>query len=152
LTSTNSGEKNDKKVVKPLTSVHVVHYVCSNCGEEEEQAKLCSSCKAPSRIIKVTELYGDEANDYLEKIKAGVAQGSAGIQSEQYDDSIPGVGGEEADGGGDTMSDVQLGDIFPDDDSSEKTYVDNLGDDFESALDILDQEDDEEDIEELPEL
>ena len=152
MDSSKSNDKNDKKVVRPLTSVHVVHYACTNCGEEEEDVQLCSACKAPSRVIKVTELYGEEATEYLETLKKEPAKEASGIQSEQYDDSILGVGGEEVVGEG-AVDNVALGEIFPEsEDSKDKNYVEDLGDDFESALDILDQEDDDEDLEDLPEL
>jgi hypothetical protein len=152
----DSKKGNDKKVVKPLNSVHVIHYSCSNCGDEEEYAKLCSSCKAPMRVIQVVELYGEEADEYLEKLNqkeesSKKKENSGGVQ---YDDSVLGMSEEEdfeSDEGKSDVDDVALGDIFPDEEGK-KNYVDDLGDDFEAALDILDQEEDDEDIEDLPEL
>ncbi len=153
----DSKKGNEKKVVKPLNSVHVIHYSCSNCGEEEEYAKLCSPCKAPMRVIQVVELYGEEADEYLAKLnqKKELSESKENSSSVQYDDSVLGISEEEEDFEEDEKkSDVEkvaLGDIFPDEENK-KNYVSDLGDDFEAALDVLDQEDDDEDIEDLPEL
>jgi len=151
-------KKNDRKVVKPLVSVHVVHYSCSNCGEEIEEVKMCSGCNAPMRVIQVVELYGDEAEEYLENLKEKAKKDTAKakVTNVEYDESVSGAEVEEEDLDSDVSDDVELGEIFPDEEEEEesKTYVGDLGDDFEAALDILDQEDEElgEDIENLPEL
>ena len=151
-------KKDSKKIVKPLVSVHVVHYACSNCGDEIEEVKMCSGCNAPMRVIQVVELYGDEANEYLENIreKEKDVKKEQKVNGVQFDESVSGSEVEEEENlntGADES--LELGEIFPDEDGEEeRTYVGDLGDDFESALDILDQEDEElgEDIEDLPEL
>jgi hypothetical protein len=148
--------------MKPLVSLHVVHYSCTNCGEETEEVKMCDACNAPMRVIQVVELYGDEANEYLEDLKE---QASKNVKKEkvsevQFDSSVTGA---DVDSLGeedvlDDADDIELGEIFPEDDEEEegskKKYVNDLGDDFEAALDILDQEDEDmpDDIEDLPEL
>ncbi len=147
--------------MKPLVSVHVVHYSCSNCGEEIDEVKMCNDCNAPMRVIQVAELYGDEANEYLDNLK----ETEKGKPSEkeastvQFDDSVSGVQSDESAIGDENVSntdDVELGEIFPEEeeDSEKRTYVGDLGDDFEAALDALDQEDEDlgDDIEDLPEL
>lgn len=68
--SQSSAQPNQKdQVVKPMITVQIINYHCSNCGEEVEEVKLCSSCKAPMRVIQVTEKYGAEAEKYLEDLK-----------------------------------------------------------------------------------
>ncbi len=145
--------------MKPLTSVHVVNYSCGNCGEEEEHAKLCSSCKAPMRIIQVVELYGEEADEFLQNLKqqSQTEEKHKGVSSIQYDDSVVGINEDDIEEVEDPGVDdgLELGDIYPDEDDDEKKsrYVGDIGDDFESALDILDQEDeDDDDLTDLPEL
>ncbi len=138
--------------MKPLISVHVVHYSCSNCGEEIEEVKMCKECSAPMRVIQVAELYGEEAEEYLETLKENSKKNLPKEKSPviQFDEDIEIEEEEEG-----LSDDVELGEIFPEDDSlPNKTYVDDLGDDFEAALDILDQEDEDfsDDIDDLPEL
>jgi len=151
-------KKDSKKIVKPLVSVHVVHYACSNCGDEIEEVKMCSACNAPMRVIQVVELYGDEANEYLENLreKEKDVKKEQKVNGVQFDESVSGSDvGDEGDVSTGVDESLELGEIFPDEgDEEERTYVGDLGDDFESALDILDQEDEElgEDIEDLPEL
>lgn len=147
--------------MKPLVSVHVVHYSCSNCGEETEEVRMCKECSAPTRVIQVAELYGEEANEYLEKLKEGQKsrEKESKVSGLQFDDSISGFQTEEEEVEEiDGTDEVELGEIFPEEEDDEKNpgkkYVSDLGDDFEAALDILDQEDDDlgDDIEDLPEL
>lgn len=142
--------------MKPLVSVHVVHYSCTNCGEEKEEMKTCSECSAPMRVIQVAELYGDEANEYLESLKEESKNEPEDkkVSGVQFDDSVSGAEVEEAD----LPEEVGLDDIYPEEKEKEgkaarKTYIDDLGSDFEQALDILDQDDEGfDDVENLPEL
>lgn len=147
--------------MKPLVSVHVVHYSCSNCGEETQEVKMCNECSAPMRVIQVAELYGDEANEYLENLKQEETKESKdkSVGGVQFDDSVSGVEQEELDSESvepEEEDDVELAEIFPEeeDDNSRRTYVGDLGDDFETALEELDKEDDDlgDDVEDLPEL
>ncbi len=144
--------------MKPLVSVHVVHYSCSNCGEEIEEAKMCKECSAPMRVIQVVELYGDEANEFLENLKTSSEkkEEKVNVCEVQFDESVMGADVEEEEDFVET-DDLELGEIFPDEDDDSakgKTFVDDLGDDFEAALGVLDQEEEElgEDIGDLPEL
>lgn len=156
-----------KQVVKPLVSVHVVHYACSNCDEESEEVKMCKECNAPSRVIKVSELYGQEATDYLDNLKEEKEnlkkKKAPSVSGVQFDDSVSGA--ETDDYEEETFSkeekaeeeDVALSEIFPEEEEEygeKKKFVDDLGDDFEAALDVLDQEDEglDSDVEDLPEL
>lgn len=142
--------------MKPLVSVHIVHYSCSNCGEEKEEVKMCSECNAPTRVIQVAELYGEEANDYLDSLKEQSKEKpqEPKVSGVEFDDSVSGA--EVEDDKIEDTDDVELGEIFPEeeDENKEKAYVGDLGDDFEAALDVLDQEDEDfgDDIEDLPEL
>ena len=145
--------------MKPLVSVHVVHYACANCGEETEEVKMCKECNAPMRVIQVVELYGDEANEYLDSLKeTSEKKQEKKVGGVEFDDSVSGAEAEGLEIEEESLDDtdeVELGEIFPEEeDGEQKAYVGDLGDDFEAALDILDQEDDElgEDIEDLPEL
>jgi hypothetical protein len=68
--SQSSAQSNQKdQVVKSMITVQIINYHCANCGEEIEEVKLCNSCKAPMRVIQVTEKYGAEAEKYLEDLK-----------------------------------------------------------------------------------
>ncbi len=147
--------------MKPLVSIHVVHYSCSNCGEEVDEVKMCKDCNAPMRVIQVAELYGDEANEYLDNLneaeKRKLPEKKVGTM--QFDDSVSGEETEEfgvEEESGQASDDVELAEIFPEeeDEDGRRTYVGDLGDDFEAALDVLDQEDEdlEDDVENLPEL
>jgi hypothetical protein len=144
--------------MKPLVSVHVVHYSCSNCGEEIEEVKMCGECSAPMRVIQVAELYGEEASEYLDSLKENEKNKpkEPKVRETQFDESIVGAELEEEDANIEDTDDVELGEIFPEEEeeSGERTYVGDLGDDFEAALDVLDQEDEDfgDDIEDLPEL
>lgn len=148
--------------MKPLVSVHVVHYSCSNCGEEIDEVKMCKDCNAPMRVIQVAELYGDEANEYLDNLKEAEKSKAPEKKSStmQFDDSVSGEESEdlglEEEAVPEDNDDVELGEIFPEEEEGDerRTYVGDLGDDFEAALDVLDQEDEdlEDDVENLPEL
>ena len=147
--------------MKPLVSVHVVHYSCSNCGEEMEEVKMCKECNAPMRVIQVVELYGNEANEYLENLKENSEkkEEKKKVGGIEFDDSVIGAEAEGLEVEEESIDDgdeVELGEIFPDEDEEggSKKYVGDMGEDFEAALDILDQEDEElgDDIEDLPEL
>jgi hypothetical protein len=58
-------------LAKQIVSIQVIHYCCANCSEEVEEVKFCPSCKAPMRVIHVTEKFGEEAEKYLETLKVG---------------------------------------------------------------------------------
>ncbi len=151
--------------MKPLVSLHVVNYSCPNCGEEVEEVKMCTGCKAPMRVIKTMELYGDEANKYLEDLKEeSKKKVASNIDSGvQFDNSVIGVGPEDLDSVEEKEDSVEedaaleLGEIYPDaddEDSDRKYNIGELDSDFGDALDFLDQEDDEisADMKGLPEL
>lgn len=151
--------------MKPLVSLHVVNYSCPNCGEEVEEVKMCAGCKAPMRVIKTMELYGDEANQYLETLKEGdkkkaIKNDNGGVQ---FDDSVIGADADEIESVDEKIDSteedngLELGEIYPDSDdgASERKYnIGELDSDFEEALGFLDQEDDDipEDMKGLPEL
>ena len=147
--------------MKPLVSIHVVHYSCSNCGEEKEEVKMCNDCNAPMRVIQVAELYGEEANEYLDNLKEVEKDKPSERKAStlQFDESVSGAESEESESTEETTQDaddVELAEIFPEeeDGNERRTYVGDLGDDFEAALDVLDQEDEDlgDDVEDLPEL
>lgn len=149
--------------MKPLVSIHVVHYSCSNCGEEIDEVKMCKDCNAPMRVIQVAELYGDEANEYLDNLKEVDKSKTPEqkVSTVQFDESVSGLQDEESETEDKSVFDndndnVELAEIFPEEEggSEKRTYVGDLGDDFEAALDTLDQEDEDigDDIEDLPEL
>ncbi len=147
-----------------MVSVHVVHYACSNCDEENEEVRMCKECNAPSRVIKVSELYGQEATDYLDSLKEQKEKQkektSSSVSGVQFDNSVSGAeteGYEEERLPTEEEEDIELSEIFPEEKEEfgeKKKFVDDLGEDFEAALDVLDQEDDglSEDVEDLPEL
>jgi hypothetical protein len=146
---------NGDKVIKPVNSIHIVVYACSNCGEELEELKLCNECNSPMKVIQVLEKYGDEADQYLEKLKkegnwdADAVQpkkkaetDDGGISADEIDNldiPITGVHEEEEE------ESVALGDIFPDDEESSSKPA-NKDIDFMEALEKLDEEDEVEDM------
>lgn len=155
-----------ERMVKPVNSVHIVIYACSNCGEEVEELKLCNECTSPMKVVQVIEKYGEEADEYLEQLKkdgnwgAGVVTPKkkdeptdGGISADEIDSlDIPITGLNESD----DDEPVGLGEIFPDDDESDaKPAAQDL--DFMEALDKLDEEEDVDNMdglgpEGLPEL
>lgn len=149
------------KVVKSLLSVHVVHYTCANCGEEHEEVKLCTACKAPMKVIQVVELFGEDAAKYLDQLKKGKKEEelNRNLSARQFDDTVLGAESEEMDKevhvteepAAEEVDSSGLTDIFPDDGEVHASAVaDDM--DFADALDILDQEETSEDIEDIPEL
>lgn len=85
---------NKEQVVKQMITVQIVHYHCANCGDEIEEVKLCTSCKAPMRVIQVTEKYGAEAEKFLEELKK---QPNAVLKTDSgLDDNVSKSGVENA--------------------------------------------------------
>ncbi|HQG57592.1 MAG TPA: zinc ribbon domain-containing protein [Candidatus Dojkabacteria bacterium] len=62
-------KSNNDDLIRPVVSIQVIHYVCPNCQEEVEEARICKSCKAPMRVMQVKELYGEEAQKFLEDLR-----------------------------------------------------------------------------------
>lgn len=60
---------NNDDLIRPVVSIQVIHYVCPNCQDEVEEAHICTSCKAPMRVMQVKELYGEEAQKFLEELR-----------------------------------------------------------------------------------
>ncbi|MBD3329586.1 hypothetical protein GF357_03775 [Candidatus Dojkabacteria bacterium] len=65
----SKGKKTEKKVVKPVLTLQIVHYCCTKCAEEIEEIRLCSSCGSTMRVVEVVEKYGNEAEEYLKRYK-----------------------------------------------------------------------------------
>jgi len=61
-------KNDDKKTVKPLLVVQIVHFCCTKCGDELEEVKMCKSCGATMRVIEVREKYGDDAQKFIDKL------------------------------------------------------------------------------------
>lgn len=152
---------NGDRIVKPVNSVHIVIYACSNCGEEVEELKLCNECNSPMKVVQVIEKYGEEADEYLEQLKkdgnwdAGVVtpkkkveSSDGGISADEIDHldiPITGLHEEEEEEEDEPMG---LGEIFPDDDDSgNKPATQDI--DFMEALEKLDEEDEVENMDGL---
>ena len=75
-------------LVRSVISIQIVHYCCSNCGEEVEEMKVCRSCKAPMNVITVLQKYGEEAEKYLEELKGK----QSGIKTDANLEDIDSVG------------------------------------------------------------
>lgn len=144
-----SVSKNKKeKMTTPVKSVHVISYLCSNCDEEIEELKLCSGCKAPMRVVQVIEKFGEDAEEYLQKLNADSKPKSPkkkNVKSVELDDGLGDFDSEDKEL---EMFSSMDGGIFPDvekeDDFANKT------DGFSRALDeLLDEEEDTEDLDEL---
>jgi len=146
-----------KKVVKPVKSIHIVLYSCTNCGEEIEELKLCPECNSPMKVIQVSEKFGEEADVYLEKLKKEGNWDSDNVtpKKEETDDDDD-IDEDDLDavdipihGVEDKVDDVEgLGDIYPDDSAvSKQKGPEDM--DFMEALEKLDEEDDIEDLDDL---
>lgn len=151
-------KKTDKKVVKATTNIHVVMFSCPNCTHETEEIKFCDECGKPMRVINVIEKFGDEADEFLEKLRKDIEDGTVTIKGEHLDeleDEAPVIiklsdedhieDEEEEDSGA-------LGVIYPDDDQP-VTSSEGADMDFMDALEKLDEEDEDPgEFNDLPEL
>lgn len=128
--------KKREDMVRSVVTVQVIHYCCSNCGEEIEEMKTCPSCKAPMRVLQVKELFGDEATKFLDSIKNGEVEIDEGakledlgtVESSLGDESVltkldivdaPSVKTKSAVSEIDELS--EFGEIFSDDDEEDAT-------------------------------
>ena len=140
-----AGAKNsNKKVVKATTNIHVVMFTCPDCTHEIEEMKLCPKCGKPMRVINVVEKFGDEAEEFIKKLKEGeeIEEDAPTIIKLSEEDHIE---EEEEDSGA-------LGVIYPDDDASPASS-EGADIDFMDALEKLDEEDEDPgEFNELPEL
>ncbi|MCC7290100.1 hypothetical protein IT417_02525 [bacterium] len=165
MTASNTKFKDDEKTTKKINSIHIVVFACTNCGEEFEELRLCKECKSPMKVVQVTEKFGNEADEYLAKLKReGVwddtsvhpkhdenSDGGIAGSSDELDDIDIKIAGQESTE--ETIEDLELGDIYPDDESGERTTKNVTDMDWSEALDKLDEEEDTSDLnEELPEL
>lgn len=152
-----SNNENTKKVVVPRQSVHVVFFSCPDCGEETEHIHICEDCGKPMRVINVVEKFGEEAEEFLEKLEKnsnGNSNGKKNItvnSSEESDDEQPNVIMLAQDE--DTLNDGalivdddidSLGEIYPEDDDEEKT-ASSTPEGFGDLDDIVAELDKEED-------
>lgn len=141
-----AGAKNsNKKVVKATTNIHVVMFTCPDCTHEIEEMKLCPKCGKPMRVINVVEKFGDEAEEFIKKLKEGeeIEEDAPTIIKLSEEDHIEEE--EEEDSGA-------LGVIYPDDDASPASS-EGADIDFMDALEKLDEEDEDPgEFNELPEL
>ncbi len=166
MPKSNTNQK--EKLVTPRTNIHVVFFSCSDCGEEESEVRLCSSCGTPMRVINVVEKFGEEAEAFLEKVQKAVQEDIDEEKGKRIDEDEPNIilmGDDEHldEGGIDPTQDDDdsgLDVIFPSDDDEESTLPkDNIpvDDDLSVALDKLDEEDDDLDtsdfgFDDMPEL
>lgn len=168
MTASNTKSKVEEKTTKKINSIHIVLFACPNCGEEIEELKLCKECKSPMKVIQVIEKFGNEADEYLEKLKKDgvwddtavrpkhddLHDGGIATNVDELDDIDIKVAGEILE---DEVDDMALGDIYPDNDSdSEPDHKQANVDvdlDWAETLDKLDEEEDTSDLkDELPEL
>jgi hypothetical protein len=145
------------QLVTTHKSVHVVFFSCAHCGDEIEDIKMCPSCGKPMKVINVVEKFGEEAEEFLAKIRKQIPvkpdeeeEGYVSIDEEQPNIIL--LGGKTTvvdDGGIDPTatddSDDGLDIIFPSDDDGEESHpkVEALDDgELTKALEQLDEEDD----------
>lgn len=150
---------NGEKMVRPVNSIHVVVFACTNCGEEIEELKLCAECDSPMKVIQVIEKFGAEADEYLAQLKK---------EGNWATDAVSPAKKSIVDDGGITEDDLEsldipimgieqehddepagLGEIFPDDDDEAAPSKTSDDLDFMEALDKLDEEEDVEDLHDL---
>lgn len=165
MTASNTKSKEEEKTTKKINSIHLVVFACQNCGEEFEELRLCKECKSPMKVIQVIEKFGDEADEYLAKLKRDgewednsvrpkhddLKDGGLSIAEDELDYIDIKVAGED-----DVVdpADMPIGDIFPDDEAEHTPVIKGEADlDWTEALDKLDEEEDTSDLDdELPEL
>lgn len=137
---------------KPVFTIQVIRYYCTNCGEEKEEVKLCPTCKSSMRVVEVVEKYGEEAKEYLQDILGkrdvkleGIHESA--VEEHQDDPSID----KELDIT-ETEADSFYGTtIFPDDDGSGDIKIKRSDGSLDQMLtNILDE--DEEDDDEFSDL
>jgi len=90
--------KKTEENTKQVFSIQVIHYICTNCGEEIEEVKLCGSCKAPMRVLEVKEYYGEEAHKKFDEIVGkpkSVIKTSSGEEDIDQVDVLNGLAGED---------------------------------------------------------
>lgn len=165
MTASNTKFREEEKTTKKINSIHIVVFACSNCGEEFEELRLCKECKSPMKVIQVVEKFGNEAEEYLSRLKRDgvwedtsvrpkdheeVHDGGVSSKTDELDDIDIKIAGEvdvaEAE-------DLVLEDIYPDDEPTVpvKSAKEDL--DWAEALDKLDEEEDTSDLGDgLPEL
>jgi hypothetical protein len=73
----------NRKVVTPRVSVHVVFYSCPSCGHETEHVEFCEKCDKEMRVIDVVEKFGTEAQELIEQLKEKI---SAATKEDDNDD------------------------------------------------------------------
>jgi len=151
-------KKINKKVVKATTNIHVVMFSCPNCSHETEEVKFCSECGKPMKVINVIEKFGNEADEFLEKLRKNLEEGTitvTGDNVEVSEDEAPTIiklSEEDHIKEDKEENSGALGVIFPDDDQS-NISSEGVDIDFMDALEKLDEEEEEPgEFNELPEL
>ena len=142
-----------KKVVTQRQSVHVVFFSCPDCGEETEHIEICPDCSKPMRVIDVVEKFGDDADDFLKKIKEKIGNGT--LKKDDYvsvddDDESPNIivltQDDSLNDGAIVDDDVDsLGDIFPDDENDDEKPASSAQEGLTDLDDIVAELDKEED-------
>lgn len=144
------------QLVTTHKSVHVVFFSCAHCGDEIEDIKMCPSCGKPMKVINVVEKFGEEAEEFLAKIRKQIPpkpededEGYISIDEEQPNIILLGGKTTVVDDGGIDPTAADDGDgldiIFPSDDDGEESHpkVEALDDsELSKALEQLDEEDD----------
>lgn len=135
--------KESKKIVVPRQSVHVVFFSCPDCGEETEHIQMCPDCGKTMRVIDVVEKFGEEADEFLKKVKEKVENGT--LKKDDFiasnSDESPNIivlGDDD-----DVNDDATLDDIFPDDEESSASSAPEDLTDLEDIVAELDKEEDD---------
>ncbi|MDX9739278.1 MAG: hypothetical protein RBT33_02860 [Candidatus Dojkabacteria bacterium] len=146
-----SKNEKTKKVVTQRQSVHVVFFSCPDCGEETEHIQLCPDCSKPMRVIDVVEKFGDDAEEFLKKIKEKIGNGT--LKKDDYvsvdEDESPNIivlADDDSLNDGAIVDDVEsLGDIFPDDENDDEKSASSAQEGLTDLDDIVAELDKEED-------
>jgi len=143
-TKKKASKKNGDKMVTPAKSLHIVHYACGNCSGECEDLKLCSGCKAPMKVIQVTEKFGEDAENYLKELKKNSGKNKV-IKTKsplKGDGAISEEGLEKLEDNVPEEREIEIiGDIYPDERSGGVKKSKAKDNDFSKALSKLDEED-----------
>ena len=147
-----SKNENKKKVVTQRQSVHVVFFSCPDCGEETEHIHFCPECSTPMRVIDVVEKFGEDADEFLNRIKEKVENGTlkkddfVTVDENEHPNIIVLTDEDSLDDGAVVDDDVDsLGDIFPDDDSDDEKVTSSAPEGLTDLDDIVAELDKEED-------
>ncbi len=129
---------------KPVFTIQIIRYYCTNCGEEKEEVRLCSTCSSSMRVVEVVEKYGDEAKEYLQQFSKKREVTLEGVSDTVEINEVDPLD-EELEISENEATSFYNSSIFPDDDDKRDIKIKNGSGSLDDMLDILDRDEEEED-------